>query len=348
MKVVKKLKEKWAIKKYDFNPPIKDGRIANIHNAVFYCVDGIGDAIVCSPIIRAIMAKCTGVAFFICSPSSQLYIELLAKKYHNIVLLPIGKKKDIVQSALVHISDVIKKQGGADVIVNGLGRISPAFAQLASLLNPRAVLSVMESAKRSSRPKMVHRSVHYANLLYRKGVSIVDCWGVIAQMIGGHYDRTLLFPLCDDGAAVDTPYIAVSLTGASWGAISEDNALIICRIISRYYAGDICLIASPGIENMCKSVASQLENVFVSPLPSSLESSGIYIKYAQAIIAVCSAPVHIAGAFNTPVLVVRGVERSAWCPVVSHTIEYITHNRDINDIDANEFDECVKYFIRDI
>lgn len=347
MKVIKKLKEKWTIKKFDFKPHLMDGHINTVKNCVFYCVDGIGDAMVCSPIINTIMDKCTGVAFFVCSASSQLYIELLKNKYHNIIVIPIGRKKDITEGIITNISKVIKKQGTVDVLVNGLGRISPFCAQLASLLKPQAVLSAMESAKRSSRPKMVHKSVHYANLLYRKGVSIVDCWGIIAQLIGGHYDRTLLFPIKAPSEAAE-PYIAVSLVGASWGAISEKNTLFICHTISQYYKGKICLIASPGIENMCNSVASQVENVFVSPLPASLELSGMCIQSAQALVAVCSAPVHIAGAFNTPVLVIRGVKRSAWCPIVSHTEEYITHNRKINDIDVDEFDECFRRFIQGV
>ncbi|WP_414501284.1 glycosyltransferase family 9 protein [Zymobacter sp. IVIA_12111.31 C1] len=347
MKVIKKLKEKLEIKRYDFKPEIADGPIEDIENAVFYCVDGIGDIMVASPIIRAILEKCTGRAYFICSPTSQLYIDLLDKQYSNVVIVPVGKKKALTESSIAHTAANIRKQGKIDVVVNGLGRVSPRFAQLACLLKPRAVLSAMESAKRTSRPKMVHKSVHYANLLYRRGVSIVDCWGIIAQMVGCDYNRTLLFPVADI-TPERTPYIAVSLLGASWGPISEENAIHICQAISRHYKNDICLIVSPGIEAMCLSIASTLENVFVSPLPPSLESSGAYIKHAQALVAVCSAPVHIAGAFDTPVLVIRGVERSAWRPVVSHAMEYITNNRDINEIDNQAFEACFAAFINKI
>lgn len=348
MKVIKNLKDKLAIRKYDFKPEIKDGHIDYIDNAVFYSIDGIGDIIVASPIIREIMAKCTGVVYFICSPASKLYVELLQKKYPNIVIIPTSARGGIVDDDIDHIADKIKSENKIDVIVNGLGRITPQFARLAYYIKPRVVLSVMESAKKINKPKMVHNSVNYANQLYRQGVSIVDCWGVVTQMIGGHYNRALLFPVNDRHSPIATPYIVLSLTGASWGTISEENSIKLCQVIAHYYSGDICLLVSPGIEALCQSIASQLDNVFVSEQPPSIALSGTYIAHAQALIAVCSAPVHIAGAFNTPVLVIRGVTQGEWNPVVSHFSEYITNNNNINDIDICLFEKCFSKFINEI
>lgn len=344
MKMIKKLKTKLAVKRYDFHPEISDGPIDRIENALFYCVDGIGDVVVASPIIAAIMEKCRRKAFFVCSNVSRLYIDQLSKKYKNIVIIPVENKAEINSHVIEQIAQQVKKEGGIDIAINGLGRISPLFAQLAHLLKPRAVLSVMESAKRSSRPNMVHRSAYYANMLYRRGISLVDCWGIVAQMIGGHYDRTLLFPVGDTAPQL-TPYIAISLSGASLGKLSENNAIRICQMVAHYYKGHICLIASPGIESLCHSVAAQCSNVSVSPLPASLELTGIYIKHAQALVSVCSAPVHIAGAFNTPVFVIRGVVQPEWRPVVSHFAEYITPQKNINSLNPVAFEQQLKLFI---
>lgn len=339
MKIISKLKDKLEIKKFDFKPEIKKGYIDKIENAVFYTIDGIGDVIVASPIIREIMDNCTGTVYFICSPASKLYVDILQNKYRNIVVILIGKKENITESDIDRIAYDIKSSGRIDVVVNGLGRVTSLFARLAYQIKPRAVLSVMESAKKINKPKMLHNSVDYANMLYRQGISIVDCWGIVAQMIGGNYNRKLLFPI-SEYCPVATPYIAISLTGASWGSISEDNAIKICQVILRHYSGNICLLVAPGIEALCQSVASALDNVFVPEQPPSLELSGAYIKHAQALIAICSAPVHIAGAFDTPVLVLRGVERSEWRPVVSHSVEYITNDKTINGIDAPKFEKC--------
>lgn len=344
MKVIKKLKEKLAVKKYDFSPQVMDGPIGDIENAVFYAVDGIGDIMVASPIIRALLGNCCGTVYFICSPASQLYVELLKKQFSNVEIVPVGRKDALTQHTIERTAAYIKSLGQIDVVVNGLGRVSSLFAQLAFLLKPRVVLSAMESAKRTSRPKMVHKSVHYSNLLYRRGISIVDCWGIVAQMIGFDYNRTLLFPVADH-APVSEPYIAVSLTGASWGTLSEENAIHICQSITKHYCGNIFLLTSPGIENICNSVASHFENVFVSPFPPSLEISGLYIKYAKALVTVCSAPVHIAGAFDIPTFIIRGAKQNQWRSIVEKPMEYITPTRSINSMDNKEFDKLLCDFI---
>ena len=346
MGLFEKLSAKIAIKRYDFSPEIKAGPIDNITNVVFYAIDGIGDIIVSSPIIRDLMGKCTGTAYFICSPSSRLYVELLQKHYANIQIIDASKRQDMTNTEIDAIARHIAQSAPIDIIINGLGRVSPLLARLAHLLRPRALLSVMESAKKINKPKMVHNSAHYSNALYRQGVSIVDCWGIITQLIGGQYNRTLLFPVTQP-CPVKKPYIALSLTGESRGCLTEQNALNICRAIRQHYAGDIYLINSPSISQLCAKIAAQLQTqrVFISSPTPSLESSGVFIKHAQALVSVCSAPVHIAGAFDTPVMVIRNVSQPEWCPVTSQWEEYITYSNTINEFDIIIFEQILVKFL---
>lgn len=336
-KIVSKVKKTFIIRKHDFKPEIKSGKIDRIENAVFYAVDGIGDIIVASPIIRTILQKCSGTVYFVCSPSSKLYVDILNKKYKNIIIVSVPKKEDLEKSDIDYAANQITKSGKVDVLVNGLGSISPLFARFASSLMPKAVLSSADQKKKIKQCKMNHMASYCSNVIYQQSVSIVDCWGVVAQIIGGQYSRTLLFPVTESRPVADR-YIALSLAGVNKGIMTKENACDLCQAIFRHYHGKIYLLSSPGVEKLCKDISYKFDNVFIPDQAPSLETSGLYIKHADILVSVCSAPVHIAGAFNTPVMVISNISFPHWCPVVDCWDIYNTGGNSINEFDAQAFE----------
>lgn len=346
--LIKKIKDAFFIRKYDFHPEIKSGHIDKIDTVVFYAIDGIGDLMIASPIMRDIFKRCHGKIYFCCSPSSAIYVNILKKTFKNIIIIPFPKNDVMKESDIDYVASTIKKKETVvDVIVNTEGRISPYFAKFAYLIKPRAVLTCVEGKKRISKNKMTHASTYYANLLFRKRVTYVDCWGMLTQMIGGTYERKNLFPE-QRKCPVDVPYIALSLSGNTHGTITVENAIALCTMISRYYDGKLYILSSPGVEGLCRTVSSNVENVFVPVEPPSLETTALYIKHAQALISVCSAPVHIAGAFNTPVMVISSLYAPHWFPIVDHWDIYVTSGGSINNFDHDEFEDKFVKFITEI
>lgn len=339
-----KIKGFLFIKRYDFYPEIKSGYIDEVENVAFYAMHGIGDLIVASPIIKHVMNICSGRVYFICNSSSLLYIEVLQKQYDNIVPLLLSKKRDVKEGDIDRTACKINQSGGVDVIVNGIGRIDPLFAKLAYLVKPNAVISCIEGRRKRSKNKMAHGAIRYSSALFRQKVPYVDCWGMLTQIIGGRYDRKTLFPEFRE-CPVSSPYIALSLSGVSRGSMATDDSIALCAAIFRHYDKRICLLPSPGQEVLCNVLTSAFENVFLPEEGPSLETTGLYIKYAQALVSVCSAPVHIAGAFNTPTLVITSLYAPHWFPVVDHWDIYVTSGDSIRNFDCYAFEQKFVEFI---
>lgn len=337
------------MKKYDFHPEIKSGVVGNINSAVLYALDGIGDLIVASSIVKYVVENCKGKVYFICSPSSFLYIDLLKKKYSNIEVFSFFTHESITSGDVENIAVEINSKSSVDLVINTIGRITPHFAELASLLNPKSVFSCIESKRKVNQNKMTHNAVKCSSLLFRNKVNYADCWGMFTQIIGGKYDRKNLFPIENNSLQkIPEKYIVLSLSGVSRGAVSEDNAIKICEIISRYYSGQICLVVSPGLEKLCGKISSKLKNVFIPQEEVSIETTGAYIKHAYALISICSAPIHIAGAFNTPTLVISSLYAPHWFPIVDTWDIYVTDSPSINSINFHAFEKLFCNFIKRI
>lgn len=330
MKLFNKIREKSFFINKDFNPIVKKGEINNVRSVIFYSVNGIGDLIIASSLIKHFICTSSEFIYLIRNDKNEPYVNVLKEEYPDkIHVIDYGRN---IFEACSYLRNI-------DVVVDVLGGVCNELIKIASMLRPKAVLTLRKTRRSRGKLEMLHESSDMSSLMCESGVLLADVWGAVTQNIGGKYDRKMLFPV--QKISVKDEFIALSITGSTRGCLTYENIIKICSAIRKNFKVNICLLSSPSVSEICNNVSENFEDVFVPKGSPSLKKSAQYIEKAKLLISVCSAPVHVAGAFNTPVMVLRNVVQKEWRPTVDVWDEFITGRENINCIDIDSFEKIL-------
>lgn len=321
-------------KRYDYAPEPLD--VARLDSAVVFIPKRIGDGMAIFPVIRALQARGVPRIVVVASRYNAMVFERLEGDGLEIVTVADARDGESLQRVA---REITARHGRIDLCVEATMRADATAVGFVGTLRARSNLQISNSPMRCYSPLSAP-----AQALHDGGESRPRCWAALMRDAGiAEVPGAFEFPLAShveaEAAAVLAPlgpYVALNMDGSQASRqLPLARARGLCRLLHDRYGLPIVTVCAPDGEAKARALADALPFVHRPALALSLPHSAAIVKLASLVVTPDTAILHMASAYDRPVLGLFARRQDRWRPL-SRQSAMVVVGGPLEDLDMEE------------
>lgn len=309
---------------YDYAPAEFD--TATIKKAVIFIPKSIGDGMGVYPAIRALQAHGVEWLGIVTSTRSAPIYETLKDEGAEIFIVPHDRDYRAVRKIARQIR---RDHGPIDLCVEGTALATSPANYFVGTLKARMNLQLSGSRMRCYAPL----SARAVEMFFERELPVPWCWAALMRDAGiAEVEGRFELPL-PAGVEVQAEswldgldeFVVLNLDGSTpdkW--LSLDRAEMVARHLEQRYGLPILVICSPSGEAKAAELSQRLKYATLPALPRTIHHSAALIARAALVVTPDTSVVHIASAYDRPVIGIYRAPNGHWIPLSTKSAVIIT------------------------
>ncbi|ANF58928.1 glycosyltransferase family 9 protein [Halotalea alkalilenta] len=295
-----------------------------IESAVVYIPKGIGDGMAVFPAIRALLERSVARLIIVASPANAMVFEPL----HGVEVVTVPHER--AYRAIVRLGRELRAElGRVDLCIEATSRDNSGSIRFVGALRARMNLQLSGSRMKCYAPF----SARAVQMYFERDLPVPWCWAALMQDAGiaeveGKFELPLPPGVEEEvDAWLDGrgEFIVLNLDGSTpdkW--LSLERGEMVAQCLEQRYGLPILVICSPSGEAKAAALAQRLKFVTLPALPRTIHHSAALIARAALVVTPDTSVVHIASAFDRPVIGIYRRANGHWIPLSTMSATIVT------------------------